>query len=161
MLRRLRGFAPLLAKTLLPGQNPRAMTLEQAKNLVGESLARMNQLYRDTVFDEWAIVRFREGKGLLLSYSGPRKQDFQENFLRDAGSLRAGLFGKNHPPGEFEFTRQSVGTGFESFLALGDGTYLILNNTVRSMDEIARNPLWISAQVPFAELSEAVREDPL
>ena len=39
-------------------------------------------------------------------------------------------------------------------MALGDETYLICNNTRSSMDEITKNPRWLSAQVPFADLSE-------
>jgi len=137
------------------------MTLEQAKGLVAACVGQMNASYKKTVFDEWAIVSFSDRKGRLLSYSGPRKQDFLTNFSRDVGSLRAGLFGKNQYPGEFEFTRQNVGTGFESFMALGEGMYLILNNTVQSMDEIARDPRWLAAQVPFAEFSEVIRQNPV
>jgi hypothetical protein len=42
----------------------------------------------------------------------------------------------------------------KAFMALGDDVYLICNNTRSSMAEIARNPRWLSAQVPFADLSE-------
>jgi len=46
-------------------------------------------------------------------------------------------------------------------VVLGEGIYLICNNTKSSMEEITRDPKWLNAQVPFAELSEAVRPDPL
>jgi hypothetical protein len=39
-------------------------------------------------------------------------------------------------------------------MALGNESYLICNNTSSSMDEIAKNPRWLSAQVPFADLGE-------
>ena len=63
--------------------------------------------------------------------------------------------------GDFEFTRHGVGTGFESFMVVGKGMYLICNNTVQSMDAISKDPLWIGAQVPFVELSDKFRSDPL
>jgi hypothetical protein len=121
----------------------------------------MDAHYRKVVFDEWAIVSLRQNKGRLLAYVGPRKQDFQKNFLVDAGSLRPGLLTKKHGVGDFDFSRNGVGTGFEAFVVLGEGTYLICNNTVQSMDGIAKDPLWLGAQVPFVELSDTFRGDAL
>jgi hypothetical protein len=43
----------------------------------------------------------------------------------------------------------------------GKGLYLVCNNTHSSMSEIAKDPKWIQAQVPFAELSDKMRSDPL
>jgi hypothetical protein len=63
--------------------------------------------------------------------------------------------------GDFEFTRHGVGTKFEAFLMAGKGLYLVCNNTHSSMSEIAKDPKWIQAQVPFAELSDKMRSDPL
>lgn len=63
--------------------------------------------------------------------------------------------------GDFEFARHGVGTGFEAFMVLGEGIFLICNNTVQSMDGITQDPLWLGAQVPFVELSDKVREEPL
>ncbi len=137
------------------------MTLEQATQLINTCAAQMNARYKQTVFDEWAIISLAQQKGRLLAYIGPRKAGFQKNFLEDAGSLRAGLLNRQGNIGDFEFAREGVGTGFESFMILGDGTFLICNNTVQSMDGITQNPLWLSAQVPFVELSEKIRTDPL
>jgi hypothetical protein len=44
---------------------------------------------------------------------------------------------------------------------LGSGAYLICNNTAESMESITKNPRWLSAQVPFAELSDRMRDNPL
>jgi hypothetical protein len=63
--------------------------------------------------------------------------------------------------GDFEFARHGVGPAFEAFMVLGRGVYLICNNTVQSMDSITKDPLWLAAQVPFVELSEKVRGNPL
>ncbi|HWH70181.1 MAG TPA: hypothetical protein VNT26_12405 [Candidatus Sulfotelmatobacter sp.] len=122
---------------------------------------QMNARYQKVVFDEWAIISLGENKGRLLAYSGPRKPGFQKNFLTDAGSLRAGLLAEQHTIGDFEFARHGVGTGFEAFMVLGKGIFLICNNTVQSMDAIAQDPLWLAAQVPFVEFSDQIREDPV
>jgi hypothetical protein len=63
--------------------------------------------------------------------------------------------------GDFEFTRQESGTGFESFLVLGRDLYLFCNNTQHSMDDLARDPKWLSAQVPFVELADQIRASPV
>jgi hypothetical protein len=137
------------------------MTLDQASKLIQTCAEQMNARYQKVVFDEWAVISLAEHKGRLLWYAGPRKTGFQQNFLTDAGALRAGLLGEKYNPGDFEFARHGVGTGFESFMALGEGMFLICNNTVQSMDAIAKDPLWLNAQVPFVDLSENFRTDPL
>ena len=121
----------------------------------------MNARYHKVVFDEWAIVSFKGKKGRLLAYIGPRRAGFQQNFLSDAGPLMEGLLAQNTTPGDFEFARHGIGTGFESFLTLGEHIFLICNNTVQDMDGITKDPLWIGAQVPFADLSDKFRDDPL
>jgi len=121
----------------------------------------MHAEYKKVVFDEWAIISLAEKKGLVLAYIGPRKEDFKRNFLVDAGALRSDLLAQKHAIGDFEFARHGVGTGFEAFIVLGDGLYLICNNTVQSMDGITKDPLWLSAQVPFVEMSDRFRSDPL
>jgi hypothetical protein len=137
------------------------MTLDAAMALIRATSARMNGLYEKTVFDEWAVVTLGQHKATLLGYLGPRREDFQKNFLNDVRDLRAGLFSAKHDVGNFEFSRHGVGTKVEAFVALGEGTFLVCNNTGKTMDDIAKDPLWLSAQVPFVEMSEAFRSDPL
>jgi hypothetical protein len=137
------------------------MTLDQVTSSIKYCAEQMNARYTGTVFDEWAVVALNGKKGRVLAYLGPRKEGFQKNFLTDAGALRAGLLTRQYAAGDFEFSRDGVGTGFESFMALGDGIFLICNNTVQSMDGITKDPRWLGAQVPFVELSERVRSDPL
>ena len=137
------------------------MTLEHATTLIKACADQMNARYGKVVFDEWAIVSLADNKGRLLAYIGPRKEGFQQHFLEDAGTLRAGLLTTQHDPGDFEFSRHQIGTGFESFMVLGKGTYLICNNTVQDMDGIAKDPQWLGAQVPFVELSDKMRSDPM
>ena len=73
------------------------MTLEQANKLVKLSAERMNARYKNVVFDEWAIIALARAKWRLLSYSGPRQEGFQKNFLADAGSGFRDLFGPATP----------------------------------------------------------------
>ena len=121
----------------------------------------MDARYGKTVFDEWAIISLAENKARVLAYIGPRNDQFLENFVKDLGALRSELLGGSYGVGDFEFARHGTGTCFESFLVLGNGLYLICNNTRETMDAIAKNPKWLGAQVPFAELSDKIRSNPL
>ena len=137
------------------------MTLDEANKLIRGCADRMNELYKKTVFDEWAIVSLVQHKARILAYLGPRKEDFQKNFATDVQDLRAELLSNKHNIGDFEFSRHGFGTRLEAFLVVGDGLYLICNNTTQSMSGIAKDPLWLSAQVPFVEMSDLFRSDPL
>lgn len=137
------------------------MTLDQANQLIKTCAAEMDARYHQPVFDEWAIVQFHSRTGQLLAYTGPRKEDFQKNFANDINQLRVGLLGNTHGIGDFEFARHGVGTQVEAFLIIGQGIYLICNHTSRSMDDIAKDPLWLNAQKVFVELSDKFRADPL
>jgi len=95
------------------------MTLDKAKKLIKSCDEQMHARYSRPVFDEWAIVSFADNKGRVLAYIGPRKDGFKQNFLADAGSLRAGLLNGQYAIGDFEFARQGEGTSFESFLVIG------------------------------------------
>ena len=137
------------------------MTLDEAKSFIRICASQMNTRYGKTVFDEWAVVSLAENKARVLVYYGPRNDDFLKNFVKDLGALRTELLGGRYGVGDFEFSRHGAGTRFESFMVMGPGAYLICNNTAESMDSIAKNPRWLSAQVPFAELSDKVRANPL
>jgi hypothetical protein len=137
------------------------MNLEQANQRIQKCAERMNAAYKKVVFDEWAIVSFMERRGKLLSYTGPRREDFQKNFATDIKELRVELLDNTHGVGDFEFARHGVGTGVEAFMIIGMGIYLVCNNTNNSMDGITKDPLWLGAQVPFVELSDQFRADRL
>lgn len=137
------------------------MTLDQAAKQIRVCSQKMNDLYGRIVFDEWVVISLAQHRARILFYAGPRNDDFLKNFATDLGSLRAELLSPKYSIGDFEFSRYGVGTGIEAFIVLGDGIYLICNNTQASMDDITKDPKWLNAQVPFAELSETVRPDPL
>ena len=137
------------------------MTLEEIGQQIKLCKEQMDSRYGSPVFDEWAIVSLIENRARVMAYTGPRNDDFLKNFARDLGSLRTALTSGNFGPGDFEFARHSTGTGYEGFLVLGLGLYLICNNTSDSMESIAKNPRWLAAQVPFGDLADRVRTSPL
>jgi hypothetical protein len=137
------------------------MTLEEITKAIKLSAEQMNARYKQVVFDEWAVVSLAQKRSRILNYIGPRNDDFLKNFANDLGALRGELMKNGHGVGDFEFTRHGVGTLFEAFMVLGDGLYLICNHTMKSMEDIAKNPNWLEAQVPFVELSDKVRGDAL
>lgn len=137
------------------------MTLDEAVSHIKSCAKKMDARYGRIVFDEWAVISLLENKARVLAYLGPRNDDFLANFAKDLGTLRAGLLNARYGAGDFEFARHGTGTGFEVFMALGPGIYLICNNTRETMDTIAKNPRWLNAQVPFAGLSDKARTDPL
>ena len=130
-------------------------------DLVNRTAENMNARYGKVVFDEWAIVSLQRGKERIVSYQGPRKEDFQKNFVADLGGLRAEVLTTKHPPGHFDFARHGVGTGFEAFICVGDELYLICNNTHTTMNDITKDARWLDAQQLFAELTDQFRADAL
>jgi hypothetical protein len=137
------------------------MTLSKTLASVRHCSASMNARYGKTVFDEWAIVSLQRGKERIVAYDGPRKEDFQKNFVNDLGALRAEVLTTEHEPGYFDFARNGVGTSFEAFVCAGKELYLICNNTQVTMNEIAKDARWLDAQKAFAELTEQFRDEPL
>ena len=137
------------------------MTLDEIRGKIKSCEDKMNACYGSVVFDEWAVVSLERNRARILHYTGPRNDEFLKSFVTDLGPLRTALLDTQYGPGDFEFTRNAVGTRFEAFLVLGDGLYLICNNTRESMDALAKNPRWLAAQVPFAGLAESIRANPL
>ena len=137
------------------------MTLEEATKHIKACAEQMNALYAQVVFDELTIVSLVEKKGRMVWYHGPRKENFQQNFASDVEALHAELVSEKHDPGDFEFARHAGGTHFDAFMVVGHGLYLICNNTHSSMSAISKDPRWLSAQVPFVDLSDKFRARPL
>lgn len=137
------------------------MNLEETIRLIRACASQMDERYGKVVFDEWAVISLLHHQARILAYVGPRNDDFLKSFANDLGALRAELLKTKYGPGDFEFERHGEGTKFEAFMVLGQGLYLICSNTGASMSDIAKNPRWLTAQVPFAELSDKVRAHPL
>jgi hypothetical protein len=137
------------------------MTLEVIRKHINACAEQMNSRYGRVVFDEWVVVSLEHNRARILYYSGPRNDAFLQHFVIDLGTLRSALLDASYGAGDFEFSRHGVGTGFEAFLVLGAGLFLICNNTQDSMEGISKDPRWLGAQVPFAELADKVRVNPL
>jgi hypothetical protein len=137
------------------------MTIDELSAKIKACAQQMNARYGGIVFDEWAVVSLVENKALVIYYTGPRNDEFLANFVKDLGPLRLALHDAQFGVGDFEFSRHGTGTRIEAFIVLGNGLYLLCNNTQNSMDAIAKNPRWLEAQVPFLELAEAIRAHPL
>jgi hypothetical protein len=137
------------------------MTLDEAYTFIRATVDQMNARYGSTVFDEWAVLSLHENAGRVLNYHGPRKDDFQKNLGSDLEALRKDIADRQYGVGDFEFARHAGGTRFDAFLVLGRGLYLICNNIKASMDTITKDPRWLGAQVPFVELSDKIRGNPV
>lgn len=137
------------------------MTLEEANKQVQACATQMNERYGQVVFDEWALVSLAQQKARIVFYTGPRNHDFLKNFVDDLGTLRTELLNSKYTVGDFEFARNASGTSFEAFIVFGKDLYLICNNTRVSMNDIAKDPRWLNAQIPFAELADKIRFSPL
>lgn len=137
------------------------MTLDEAIKSVGAAVEQMNARYGGAVFDEWVMLSTNEAGGRVLHYRGPRQEHFHKNFAADFKALNSELTGQQFGVGDFEFARHAGGTHFDAFLVLGRGFFLICNNTAASMDAITKDPRWLGAQVPFVELSDNFRANPL
>src|SRR6516165_9152193 len=101
------------------------MTLDEVTKQIQSCAQKMNELYGRVVFDEWVVISRARHKARILFYVGPRNDDFLTNFATDLGSLRDELLDSKYNIGDFEFSRHGVGTGFEAFVVLGEGIYLI------------------------------------
>ncbi len=135
------------------------MNLEHAKTAIATALNAMAKAYGRAVFDEWAVVRLEPAVEVLY-YSGPRAVKFQASLQDDLVHLREELSKAGDAPGEFAFSREADGSSFDAFVYLGAGTFLLCNNTTKSMKEVTADSLWLKAQTPFVSLSEKFLADP-
>lgn len=138
-----------------------AMTLTEAIETITEQLARMDELYNKPVFDEWALVSVFDRKAKILHYRGPRRDELLANFANDIRHFTAEMVAGDLHLGHFDFSRDAEGQAFDAYMVVGEGCYLVCNNTQDSMAGITRNARWLQAQVPFAELSDCFGSNPL
>ena len=114
--------------------------------------------YLEMLLDEWAILALPAG---VLAYNGPRVEQFRRNLPDDAEPLRAKAAGKEFHEGDLEFATDAPGTHYDAFMKIGPQSYLVLNNTARTLAEIRADAKWLAAQKVLFELSEKFRSDPL
>lgn len=121
----------------------------------------MRASYQQSVFDEWAILSVPVKSGGIVAYAGPRAATFRRQLPRDAEPLRKITAGRDFAEGDIEFVPDAADTHYDAFMKTGPASYLILNHTVKTMNEIRADAKWLVAQAALFELSERFREDPL
>ena len=137
------------------------MNIAAAADRIETALINLGKAVGEPVFDEWALVEKNETGWKLLEYGGTRKNDFLANFNSDIAALRDTLDPANTNVGDFAFSHEGFGSGFDAHICAGENIFLLFNNTAKSTGEITSNPKWTSAQIYFSELLEAFLADPI
>lgn len=137
------------------------MELEIARQHIQSTIERMRALYLKAVFDEWMILDPGAKPGGILAYTGPRAESFRPKLTADVEPLRAIAEGRHLTVGDFEFAPEAVGSHYDALMKVGVASYLVCNNTMKTMAELRADPRWLKAQGAFFELSEKFRVDPL
>ena len=137
------------------------MDLAAARQHITASFERMRALYFKPVFDEWVILAPGAKPSGILAYVGPRAEEFRKKLAEDVEPLLAQVSGQKLEVGDFEFTLTGDGTRHDVMLKLGNNSFLVCNNTAKSMAEIRADARWLKAQAAFVDLSEKFRVDPL
>jgi len=137
------------------------MDLETARRHIQTAFERMRAAYLRPVFDEWAILAVPAKSGGVVAYEGPRPDAFRRNLAVDAEPLRQRAAGKQFAEGDIEFVPDAADTHYDAFMKTGPTSYLVLNHTSKTMEEIRADGKWLMAQAVLFELSEKFRADAL
>jgi hypothetical protein len=137
------------------------MNVSAASDRIDTTLLNLERAIGEPVFDEWAIVQKSATSWKLIEYGGSRKAEFLVEFSNDIGALRDTLNPNNIVAGEFAFSHEGYGSGFDAHICAGTDLLVLFNNTRKSTGEITANPKWTTAQIYFSELLEAFIADPL
>lgn len=137
------------------------MNTAAAAERINTALRRLENSIGEAVFDEWALVERRAGEWKLIEYGGRRKESFLADFNADMAALRETLDPAAAHIGEFAFSHEGYGSGFDAHICAGKNLFILFNNTAKSTGEITANPKWRPAQIHFTELLEAFIADPL
>lgn len=137
------------------------MNLDTAKARTETALKNLETAIGEPVFNEWAIVEKSSNGWKLAEYGGSRKEEFVADFGKDIAALRETLNPENIQVGDFAFSHEGFGSGFDAHMCVGTDKLILFNNTEKSTGEITSNPMWTTAQVHFSNLLEAFIADPL
>ena len=137
------------------------MNIYAATDRIETALISLGNAVGEPVFDEWALVEKNASGWKLLEYGGARKNDFLVNFNSDITALRGTLAPSEAQVGDFAFSHEGYGSGFDAHMCVGDNIFVLFNNTAKSTGEITSNPKWTSAQIHFSELLDAFIGDPI
>lgn len=137
------------------------MNTTAATDRIESALIKMGNVLGESVFDEWALVAKTPQGWKLIEYGGSRKEGFLADFNSDLEALKSTLDPENIQTGDFAFSHEGYGSGFDAHMCAGTNLLVLFNNTKKSTGEITSNPKWTSAQIHFSELLEAFIADPL
>jgi hypothetical protein len=137
------------------------MDLATARQHIQSSFERMRALYTKPVFDEWVILSLSAKPGAVLAYQGARAESLRAQLADDVEPLRALAAGRAFAVGDFDFALEAAGPRYDALIKIGAASYLVCNNTAKTMQEIRGDARWLKAQAAFFELSEKFRADPL
>jgi hypothetical protein len=136
------------------------MDLATARKEIQSALERSRTAYGEPVFDEWAIISGGENRG-IRAYTGPRSESFHKQFRDDVEPLRASVSGRELNEGDIEFTPQASGPKHDALIKLSATSYLVLNHTKKTTDDLRSSPRWLAVQAILFDLSEKFRASPL
>lgn len=145
----------------VPPVSRKHMTPSLAFDKIRTAFVRMDAFYGRTVFDEWAVLGVDGARISVLAYEGPRAQTFAEQLRGDLVQLQRDNERERRDAGAFGFSRGAEGTAIDAYIVLGPNMYLVCNNTKESIADLALDPHWRQAQVPFADLAEVFRHHPV
>ena len=137
------------------------MNTTAAIDRIESALVNLESSVGEPVFDEWALAEKTPVGWKLIEYGGSRKEEFLAEFNTDIAALKHTLDPSQTQTGDFAFSHEGHGTGFDAHMCVGKNIFLLFNNTAKNTDEITRNPKWTHAQIHFAELLEAFIADPI
>ena len=132
-----------------------------AEARIKTTLNKLEAAVGEPVFDEWVLARKTSTRWQIIVYEGPRQEAFINDFKKDMAALRETLDPAAAPVGDFAFSHEGFGSGFDAYICAGEGLFILLNNTGKSTGEITSNPKWRPAQVHFSDLVESFIVDPI
>ncbi|MBL7016960.1 MAG: hypothetical protein ISR84_05325 [Kiritimatiellales bacterium] len=137
------------------------MNSTAATDRINSALMRLETSIGEPVFDEWALVQRSATGWKLIEYGGTRKEEFLAEFKTDMAALRETLDPAKDQIGDFAFSHEGYGSGYDAHICAGNNLFVLFNNTAKSTGEITSNPKWKTAQIHFMELLEAFLADPI
>jgi hypothetical protein len=136
------------------------MDVKTASTHINRTLIHLEQVVGEPVFNEWVLVEKTESGWKAYMYCGSRRDDFFEEFKSDIETLHEALDPDRSFPGDFAFSHEGFGSGFDAYICVGTRLFVLFNNTEKSTDDIVANPQWKSAQIHFSRLLEHFIQDP-
>ena len=135
------------------------MDVKRAIKQIETAVEKMETAMGEPVFDEWILIGRQGGEWKLLHYAGPRPDTFLNDFREDMAALRRTLDLSSVQTGDFAFSHEGQGTGFDAYMCIGPDVLVLFNNTAKDTGAITADPRWTAAQVHFSNLLESFLAD--